>query len=114
MILPEYESQIVANMSIHRAASVFKILDLNAQKTIIRELPPFKTAELLNELPADDRTDFFEELPGKVVKELVKLLNPERKKSNPLPARLSREQCGPPHDPGLYFRTGQTGPARIS
>lgn len=78
--LPEYESQVISNMSIHRAASVFKILDLSDQKTIIRELPPFKTAELLNELPADDRTDFFEELPGKVVKELVKLLNPEERK----------------------------------
>lgn len=78
--LPEYASQIIGNMSIHRAASVFKILDLSDQKTIIRELPPFKTAELLNELPADDRTDFFEELPGKVVKEMVKLLNPEERK----------------------------------
>ncbi|MGN6420126.1 MAG: magnesium transporter [Pseudobacter sp.] len=78
--VPEYESQIIGNMSIHRAASVFKILDLGDQKTIIRELPPSKTAELLNELPADDRTDFFEELPGKVVKELVKLLNPEERK----------------------------------
>lgn len=78
--MPEYETQIIGNMSIHRAASVFKILDLNAQKTIIRELPPFKTAELLNELPADDRTDFFEELPGKVVKEMIKLLNPEERK----------------------------------
>lgn len=78
--LPEYESQIVGHMSIHRAASVFKILDLNAQKAIIQELPPFKTAELLNELPADDRTAFLEELPGEVVKELVKLLNPDERK----------------------------------
>ncbi|HVK46269.1 MAG TPA: magnesium transporter, partial [Pseudobacter sp.] len=78
--VPEYETQIIGNMSIHRAASVFKILDLGDQKTIIRELPPSKTAELLNELPADDRTDLFEELPGKVVKELIKLLNPEERK----------------------------------
>ncbi|NML21008.1 magnesium transporter [Pseudoflavitalea sp. G-6-1-2] len=77
--LPEYASQIIGNMSIHRAASAFKILDLTDQKTIIRELPPFKTAELLNELPADDRTSFLEELPGKVVKELVKMLNPEER-----------------------------------
>lgn len=35
----EYESQIIANMSVHRAASVFKILDLSTQKTIIHELP---------------------------------------------------------------------------
>lgn len=77
---PDYESQILANMSVHRAASVFKILDLPAQKQIITELPPFKTAELLNELPADDRTSFLEELPGNVVRELIKLLNPEERK----------------------------------
>jgi magnesium transporter len=77
---PEYESQIISNMHIHRAASVFKILDLSTQKTIIQELPPFKTAELLNQLPADDRTDFLEELPSEVVKELVRTLDPEERK----------------------------------
>jgi magnesium transporter len=77
---PEYASQIIGNMSIHRAASVFKILDLPAQKAIIQELPPFKTAELLNELPADDRTAFLEELPSEVVKELIRLLDPEERK----------------------------------
>ncbi|MFT3846939.1 MAG: magnesium transporter [Lacibacter sp.] len=76
----EHQSQILANMSVHRAASVFKILDLHIQKQIIKELPPFKTAELLNELPADDRTSFLEELPGNVVRELIKLLNPEERK----------------------------------
>jgi magnesium transporter len=77
---PDYESQMLANMSVHRAASVFKILDLPTQKQIIKELPPFKTAELLNELPADDRTSFLEELPSNVVRELIKLLNPEERK----------------------------------
>jgi len=77
---PDYESQILANMSMHRAASVFKILDLPTQKLVIKELPPFKTAELLNELPADDRTSFLEELPSNVVRELIKLLNPEERK----------------------------------
>ena len=77
---PDYESQILASMSMHRAASVFKILDLSTQKQIIKELPPFKTAELLNELPADDRTSFLEELPSNVVRELIKLLNPEERK----------------------------------
>jgi magnesium transporter len=77
---PEYSSQIIGNMSIHRAASVFKILDLPAQKAIIQELPPFKTAELLNELPADDRTAFLEELPSEVVKELIRLLDPEERR----------------------------------
>ncbi|MFN8291484.1 MAG: magnesium transporter [Chitinophagaceae bacterium] len=76
----EYEDTIIANMSINRAASVFKILDLAEQKRIIRELPPNTTATLLNELPADDRTDFLEELPSNVVRELIKLLDPEERK----------------------------------
>ncbi|MES2774687.1 MAG: magnesium transporter [Bacteroidota bacterium] len=76
----DHEAMIIANLSIHRASSVFKILDLAEQKRIITELPPFKTAELLNELPADDRTSFLEELPSNVVRELIKLLEPEERK----------------------------------
>ncbi len=78
---PEQEGYIITHMSIHRAASVFKILDLSAQKQIIRELPPYKTAELLNTLSPDDRTDFLEELPSNAVRELIKLLYPEERKT---------------------------------
>lgn len=78
--LPELESKIIANMSVHRAASVFKILDLSVQKRIIQFLPPNTTATLLNDLPADDRTDFLEELPENVVRELIKLLDPDERK----------------------------------
>src|ERR1700694_655667 len=70
--LPEYDSQIIAAMSVHRAVGVFKILEFAAQKDIIKTLPPNKTASLLNELPPDDRTDFLEELPSNVVRELIK------------------------------------------
>src|SRR5687767_1998215 len=77
---PDYESQIIANMSVHRAASVFKILEFPTQKRIIQTLPPNTVASLLNELPADDRTDFLEELPSSVVRELIKLLEPEERK----------------------------------
>lgn len=77
---PDYESQIIANMAVHRAASVFKILDITEQRRIVKELPPFKTAELLNELPADDRTSFLEELPKEVIRDLIKLLDPEERK----------------------------------
>ena len=76
----EYESQIVANMSVHRAASVFKILEFPTQKRIIQTLPPNSIATLLNELPADDRTDFLEELPSNAVRELIKLLDVEERK----------------------------------
>jgi magnesium transporter len=76
----EFASQIISNMSMHRAVSVFKILDISFQKQIIKELPAYKSAELLNELAADDRTSFLEELPSEVVKELIKTLNPEERK----------------------------------
>lgn len=74
------EGTIITSMSVHRAASVFKILDISTQKSIIHKLPAGVTASLLNELPADDRTDFLEELPSNVVRELIKLLDPEERK----------------------------------
>ena len=77
---PDYEAQIIANMAINRASSVFKILDIAQQKDIIKALPTSKTAELLNDLPADDRTDFLEELPKAVIRDLIKLLEPEERK----------------------------------
>lgn len=76
----DYDSQIIANMAIHRAAMVFKILDVTTQKKIIKQLPSSKTAELLNELPADDRTDFLEELSRSTIRDLIKLLDPEERK----------------------------------
>lgn len=75
------ETLIISLLQINRSVALFKILDLAEQKRIIAELPPYKTAELLNELPADDRTDFLEELPSNVVRELIKLLNPEERKT---------------------------------
>jgi magnesium transporter len=78
---PDKEAYIITHMSVHRAASVFKILDLSTQKQIIHELPPYKTAELLNVLSPDDRTDFLEELPSNAVRELIKLLDPEERKT---------------------------------
>lgn len=77
---PDHAGNIIANMSVHRAASVFKILDLSTQKDIIKELPANTTASLLNELPADDRTDFLEELPSNAVRELIKLLDPDERR----------------------------------
>ncbi len=76
----DYETQIISHLSIHRAASVFKILDAAEQKRIIKNLPAFKSAELLNELPADDRVDFFEELSTNAVRDLIKTLDPAERK----------------------------------
>jgi len=78
--LPDHEDKIISHLSIRRAVSTFKILDFPTQKRIIQELSPAKTAELLNALPADDRTSFLEDLPGEVVKELIRTLDPEERK----------------------------------
>jgi magnesium transporter len=75
-----FESQIISHLSLHRAASLFKILELSTQKRIVKNLPAFTAAELLNELPADDRTAFLSMLPSNAVRELVKTLNPEERK----------------------------------
>jgi magnesium transporter len=76
----EHEVQIIGHLSSNRAASTFKILDFPVQKRIIQDLPPIKTAELLNALPADDRTAFLEELPVEAVRELIKMLDPEERR----------------------------------
>ena len=78
--LPEHDASVIMYMSIHRASGVFKILETLTQQDIIQQLPPGKTAELLNELPPDDRTALLEDLPSNVVRELIKLLNPEERK----------------------------------
>lgn len=77
---PQQEAHIIDNMTVHRAVSVFKILDINQQKDIIKELPARKTAKILNELPPDDRTDFLEELPKAAIRDLIKLLDPDERK----------------------------------
>lgn len=71
---PEHISDIIRDMAIHRSASVFKMLDFAEQKNIIHNLPPIKTAALLNELPPDDRVDFLEDLPKKALRDLLKLM----------------------------------------
>jgi magnesium transporter len=74
------ETDIFLHLSLHRAISVFKILEHPTQKEIIKNLPPAKSAELLNEMQPDDRTSFFEDLPNEVVRELIKTLAPEERK----------------------------------
>nr|MCU0337861.1 CBS domain-containing protein [Sediminibacterium sp.] len=70
----------MAHLALHRAAKVFKILDVSTQKRIIQTLPSNTAVELLNELSPDDRTDFLEELPKEAIRDLIKLLDPEERK----------------------------------
>lgn len=73
---PQHETHIIVSLALHRASAVFKVLDAAEQKRIIKNLAPSKVAELLNELEADDRVDFFEELPAATVREFIKVLSP--------------------------------------
>lgn len=77
---PEQEDLIISSLSIQRAVSVFKILDFPIQERLIESLPRDKVREIINELPPDDRTAFLGELPGNIVKDLLKLLRPEELK----------------------------------
>ena len=54
-------------------------------------MPSHKTAELLNELPADDRMDFLEELPKAAIRDLIKLLNHDER-------RITLSMLGYPED----------------
>ncbi|MEO6845282.1 MAG: magnesium transporter [Ginsengibacter sp.] len=76
----EREVEIFLHLSMHRALALFRILEHPTQKRIIKNLPPVKSAQILNEMEPDDRTSFFEDLPNEVVRELVKTLVPEERK----------------------------------
>ena len=65
---PEQADLIINNLSISRAAAAFRILDFPQQEEVIRGLPAAKVAELLNELPADDRAAFLASCPAKPLK----------------------------------------------
>ena len=83
----DYECQIISHLSIHRAASVFKILELSTQKRIIKNLPVIKTTELLNELPADDRVAL-----GR--RPYVRVRYPARRLPRPQPTQAHRPGLG--------------------
>lgn len=78
--LPEYGAEFISRMPISRSVHVFRILDFPVQERIIKRLSGPKITELINELPPDDRTAFFSELHGDVVKKLIILLPAEERK----------------------------------
>lgn len=69
--LPDYASFFIETLSLNRAVNVFRILDFPTQERIIKKLSGQKIAELINELPPDDRTALFSELHGDAVKNLI-------------------------------------------
>src|SRR5476651_2245186 len=78
--LPENGPLFIETLSINRAVNVFRILDFPTQERIIKKLSGDKIAEIINELPPDDRTSLFSELHGDAVKALILHLSPADRK----------------------------------
>lgn len=69
--LPQHGPRFIETLSLNRATNVFRILDFPTQERIVKKLSGKRTAEIINELPPDDRTAFFGELHGDAVKALI-------------------------------------------
>lgn len=77
---PEYANRFFLQLDFNRALAVFGALDTNDQEELLESIPPKKVAQILNELPPDDRTSLLSEQDSAVVKALIKLLTPEERK----------------------------------
>jgi magnesium transporter len=78
--LPEHGPKLIEVLSLNRAVNVFRILDFPTQERLLKKLSGQKIAELINELPPDDRTSLFSELHGDTVKKLILHLPPADRK----------------------------------
>src|SRR3982751_3298061 len=74
--LPEHGPLFIETLSLNRAVNVFRILDFPSQERIIKKLSGKRIADLINELPPDDRTSLFAELHGDAVQKLIQHLSP--------------------------------------
>ncbi len=80
--LNEEEEIIVFRLlSREQAKEVFQLLSQDKQEEIIDGIAHNvqNLSNLLNDIEPDDRTAFFEELPGKVSQKLIQLLSPKEK-----------------------------------
>lgn len=81
--LPQEEDVVVFRLlSRDLAADTFEHLSLQKQEELVNSLAKDHKllADLMNDLSPDDRTAFFEELPGTVTQQLLRLLTPEEHK----------------------------------
>ena len=61
------------------AIAVFEQLDFERQENLLNSFTDDKVSEILNFMSPDDRTELLDELPAKVVKKLLYLLNPDQR-----------------------------------
>ena len=78
--LPKHGPKFIETLTLNRAVNVFRILDFPTQERIFKKLSGQRVAEIVNELPPDDRTAFFSELHGDAVKKLILHLSPADRK----------------------------------
>jgi magnesium transporter len=78
--LPEHGPKFIETISLNRAVNVFRILDFPTQERIIKKISGKRVAELINELPPDDRTALFSEMHGDTVSTLILHLSPDDRK----------------------------------
>lgn len=62
------------------AGHAFEHLTVLAQERTLEQLGEAEVAEILNALPADDRTALLEELPSRMTQRLLGLLTPEKRR----------------------------------
>lgn len=79
---PGEEILIFRLLSNTQARDTFQLLSHEKQEEIIEGIAKqtSRLSSLLNDLDPDDRTAFFEELPGQVSQRLIQLLSPEERK----------------------------------
>lgn len=77
---PEHGARFIEVLSLNRSVAVFRILEFPTQERIMKKLSGKRVAELINELPPDDRTSLFSELHGDTVNALILHLSPEDRK----------------------------------
>lgn len=66
-------------LSNEKKVEVFPYFDLGIQEEIVKSLGEKDLAEVLNNIPPDDRTKMFENFPDELIKQIINLLNDEEK-----------------------------------
>lgn len=78
--LPETDRAIVFRvLPRDKAAETFEYLDIETQKSFLKNLAQEEVATILNDMSPDDRTALLEELPGPIVKQMIDLLSPQER-----------------------------------
>ncbi len=62
-----------------QAIAVFEQLDFEQQENLLHHFTDERVAEILNRMSPDDRVELFDELPAKVVKKFLNLLEPAQR-----------------------------------